>query len=54
MVRVGKQMTFEKQFEPGAGCLHAHFGFFKLALSGQDVGKTPIDLRVANHNNGSK
>ena len=54
VVREGKQMTFEKRFEPRAGCLHARFGLFKLALSGQDVGKTPIDLRIANNNNGSK
>jgi len=54
VVRERKQMTFEKRFESGAGRFHARFGFFKLALSGQDVGKTPIDLRIANRNNGSK
>src|SRR5258708_30727376 len=48
VVRESEQMTFEERFESRMSCLHALFGFFKFFLIGQYVGKTPIDLRIAN------
>src|SRR5262245_17172730 len=45
-------MTFEKGLESEMSCLHALFGFFKLALICQNVGKAPIDLRITYRHHG--
>ena len=43
-------MAIEKDSNPERAAFMRNFGFFKLALSGQHVGKPPIDLRIADRN----